>query len=269
MWGALFIAGLFFTSPALARECPAQNSLLEAATVEKVVDGDTLRLADGRLIRLIGINTPEMARKGSPEEPFANRAKLAVKSLLEDSVSEGVATVRLQYDAERKDRYGRTLAHVYLQDGRNLQANLLSNGLAAQIVVPPNLDHRKCYREAELEGKTSHDSVWDSIFQPIPVENLSRDTKGFRVIRGRVISVDESRKSIWLNFHRRPDEGRREGVAVRIARKDLSYFKQWEPDSLKNKTIIVRGWIYPYKKQSVMQVRHPMAVEIVPEKLGK
>lgn len=237
--------------------------------MEKVVDGDTLRLVDGRFIRLIGINSPEMARKERAEEPFANQAKLAVQTLLKDSMSEGAAVVQLQYDAERKDRYGRTLAHVYLQDGRSIQANLLSNGLAAHIVVPPNLDHRKCYREAELEGRASQEGVWSSIFQPVPVETLPRDVKGFRVIRGRVISVGESRKSIWLNFTRRPDEGRWEGVTVRIARKDLSYFKQWKPDSLKNKTIIVRGWLYPYKKQMVMQVRHPMAVEIVPENLGK
>jgi len=269
MWGALFIAGLLFSLPVLARECPAENSQLETATVEKVVDGDTLRLTDGRLIRLIGINTPEMAKKGSDEEPFANQAKLAVKSLLEESTREGVTTVGLQYDAERKDRYGRTLAHVYLQDGRNLQANLLSNGLAAQIVVPPNLGHRKCYRDAELEGKVSHEGVWGSIFQPIPVEKLPRDMKGFRVISGRVTRIGESRKSIWLNFPRHPDEGKREGVAVRIARKDLSYFKQWKPGSLKNKTIIVRGWLYPYKKQTVIQVRYPMAIEIVPENLGK
>ena len=233
------------------------------------MDGDTLRLADGRLIRLIGINTPEMARKGLPAEPFAKQARLAVKLLLEDSMQDGVAIVGLQYDVERKDRYGRTLAHVYLQDGRNLQANLLSNGLAAHIVVPPNLGHRKCYREAELEVRASHDGVWGSSFKPIPVESLPRDTKGFRVITGRVINIGESRKSIWLNFSRKPGEGMREGVAVRIARKDLAFFKQWQPNNLKNKTIIVRGWLYPYKKQTVMQVRHPMSVEIAPESWGK
>lgn len=268
-WGALFIACLLFTSPSLARECPADR-IHETVTVEKVVDGDTLKLTDGRLVRLIGINTPEKARKELPAEPFAKQATLAVELLLSDAEREGgLSAVGLQYDAERKDRHGRTLAHVYLQDGRSVQANLLSNGLAAHIVVPPNLTNRKCYRDAELEAKEAEDGVWSSLYRPIPVESLPRDTKGFRIISGRVINVGESRRSIWLNFPRRPGERKREGIAVRISRKDLAYFKQWQPQNLKNKTIIVRGWLYPYKKQLVMQVRHPSSIEIVPETWSK
>ena len=268
-WGALFIASLFFASPLLARECPADR-IHETATVETVVDGDTLRLTDGRLVRLIGINTPELSRKGIPaDEPFARQAKLAVELLLSDSRYEGGMSVGLQYDAERKDRHGRTLAHVYLQDGRSLQADLLSNGLAAHIVVPPILGNRKCYRDAELEARESQDGVWSSVFQPVPVESLSRDTKGFRLISGRVINVGESRQSIWLNFPRRPGEGRREGITIRVPRKDLGYFKQWQPAKLKNKKIIVRGWIYPYKKQLVMRASHPSSIEIVSEDWDK
>lgn len=229
-----------------------------------MIDGDTIKLIDGRSVRLIGINTPEMAYKQRPAEAFAKQAKLAVKLLLEDSPP-GESKVGLQYDAERKDRHGRTLAHVYLPDGRSIEAELLTRGLAAHIVVPPNLDHRKCYREAELEARRVNKGVWSSLYQPVPVEDLSRNTKGFRIISGRVIRVNESRKSFWLNFPGRSGEDRREGVAVRIARKDLAYFKQLSPLKLKNKKIIVRGWLYPYKKQLVMLVRHPFSIEVVPE----
>ncbi len=233
----------------------------------KVVDGDTLRLDDGRLVRFIGINTPEMAKKGVPAEPFASQAKLALKILLEDSRRDGRPIVGLEYDAERKDRHGRTLAHVYLQDGRSVQADLLTHGLAAHIVVPPNLAHKECYRQAEAVVRKSGDGVWSGYYQPIDVESLPRDIKGFRVISGRVIDVGESRQSIWLNFPRRQGESRREGVAVRIHRQDLAYFTQWKPQDLRNKKIIVRGWLYPYKKQLVMRVRHPLSVEVVREDL--
>lgn len=206
-WGALFVACIFFISPIQAKDCPA-NHIDENVQVAKVIDGDTLKLKDGRLVRLIGINTPEMARKDRPAEPFAKQAKLALKLLLGESEPEGT-TVGLQFDAERKDRHGRTLAHVYLQSGKSIQAELLSTGLAAHIVVPPNIGNLRCYREAEHEARKTSEGVWSSLYQPISVESLPRDTKGFRIISGRVINVGESRQSIWLNFPRRPDEGKR------------------------------------------------------------
>jgi micrococcal nuclease len=265
-WGALFITCLIFSSVAQARECPADR-IHETAVVAKVVDGDTLKLEDGRLVRFIGINTPEMAKKGVPAEPFARQAKLAVKMLLEDSLRDGRTVVGLQYDAERKDRHGRTLAHIYLEDGRSVQADLLTNGLAAQIVVPPNQANKQCYREAELTARDSAKGVWSGFYKPVAVEHLPRDTRGFRVISGRVIDIGESRQSIWLNFPRRQGESRREGVAVRIHRKDLGYFRQWKPQDLKNRRIIVRGWMFPYKKQLVMRARHPLSIEIIKEDL--
>lgn len=266
--GALFVACLFFISPSLAEQCPAER-IQENVTVEKVVDGDTLKLADGRLVRFIGVNTPEMSRRGQPAEPFAKQAKEAVELLLKDSGQARGMSVGLQYDAERKDRHGRTLAHVYLPNGRSVQADLLTRGLAAQIVVPPNLANRSCYRDAETAAKQSGQGVWGSIFKSIPVQNLPRDSKGFRVISGRIINVGESRQSIWLNFPRHAGERKREGIAVRIARKDLAYFDQWQPQQLKNKKVIVRGWLYPYKKQRVMRVRHPSSIEIVAETWNK
>lgn len=267
-WSALFVVSLFvFILPVQAKECPP-DKIDETVTVEKVIDGDTIKLKDGRMIRLIGINTPEMAHKGRPSEPFAKEAKLALKLLLE-AAGPGDAKVGLQYDAERKDRYGRTLAHVFLSDGRSIEADLLSKGLGAQIIVPPNTKNQDCYREAEVEARKKQEGVWSSIYQPIPVETLSRDTKGFRVITGRVINVNESRKSFWVNFPRHADESPREGVAVRIARKDEAYFNKLQPAKLKNKKIIVRGWLYPYQKQLVMQVRHPLSIEIVPEAWNK
>jgi hypothetical protein len=139
---------------------------------------------------------------------------------------------------------------------------MLSTGMAAQIVVPPNVWNVECYRAAEQVARQATKGVWNSFYQPIPVTELSRQSRGFRVISGRVVRVGESKRSIWLNFPRRPGEGNREGVAVRISRNDLDYFKAWDPRNLKGKQVVVRGWVYPYKKQLVMQLRHPIALEI-------
>ena len=230
--------------------------------VSKVVDGDTIRLKDGRLIRFIGINTPELARKGRPAEPLAKKARQVLESMLEKFSYR----VGLRYGSERKDRYGRTLAHVYLGDGVSVEARMLSAGMAAQIVVPPNTWNIECYRVAEHSARQTKKSVWRGIYRPIPVDEVPRTSRGFRIITGKVVRVGESKRSIWLSFPKLSGEGRREGVAVRISRKDLNLFTEWDPRGLEGKQVIVRGWVYPYKKQLVMQLRHPLALEIKSEK---
>jgi len=231
----------------------------ETVTVAQVVDGDTLRLRDGRPVRLIGINTQEIGRKGKPSEPLAKAARKALQTLLGKN-----ATVALRFDQERRDRYGRLLAHVYLPDGKSVEVALLKAGLAAQIVVPPNVGQFECYQAAENSARKTGKGVWQSIYRPVPVSEVSPDARGFHIIRGRVLRVGESRRSLWLNFRPRPAEGPREGVAVRIARTDLGWFGDRQLHSLRGKNIIVRGWLSPYKKQLIMQLRHPASIEIVP-----
>jgi len=263
-WGAFFVCLLLgfvvVSAPALAAQeaqC-VSNAVDETASVARVIDGDTLRLSDGRSVRLIGINTTEIGRRGKTSEPLAEAARDALQTLLGKN-----ATVGLRFGEEKKDRYGRLLAHVYRADGKSVEAALLTAGLAAQIVVPPNVGQLECYRAAEKIARRAGKGVWQNIYRPVPVQEISHSARGFRIIRGRVTQVGESRRSLWLNFQPRPGEGPREGVAVRIARDDLQWFTGEPPQSLRGKTIIVRGWMSPYKKQSVMRLRHPASLEIV------
>ena len=237
----------------------AANAVDETVTVAQVIDGDTLRLRDGRSVRLIGINTPEIGRKGRPSEPLAEAARETLQALLGKTTPVG-----LRFDREKRDHYGRLLAHVYLQDGKSVEAALLEAGLAAQIVVPPNVMQLDCYRTAENKARKARKGVWQNIYRPVPVRKLSRDSRGFRIIRGRVLRVGESRRSLWLNFQPRTGEGAREGVAVRIARTDLEWFDPRQLHSLRGKNIMVRGWLKKKKKQLVMRLRHPASLEVVP-----
>ncbi len=264
---ALFVCLLFcfviVSAPTLAAQtgqvnCTV-NTAVETVTVSQVVDGDTLRLRDGRLVRLIGINTPEIGREGRPSEPLAKAARTALQKLLSKNT-----TVDLHFDREKRDRYGRLLAHVYLPDGTNVEAGLLTAGLAAQIVVPPNVMLLECYQAAETVARNAGKGVWRNVYRPVPVKEVARNARGFHVIRGRVLQVGESQRSVWLNFQPRPEEGPREGVAVRIARTDLEWFDDKPLHSLRGKNIIVRGWLSPYKKQLLMRLRHPASMEIVP-----
>jgi micrococcal nuclease len=105
------------------------------AEVIDVVDGDTIdvRLADGSedTVRYIGVDTPESVAPDQPVECYAHRAADFNRALVLGE------TVRLRFDAERRDRYGRLLAYVYL--GRRLvNAVLLRRGLARPLTIPPN-----------------------------------------------------------------------------------------------------------------------------------
>jgi hypothetical protein len=209
-------------------------------------------------VRLIGINAPEINHEGAPSEPLAEAARDALAGLLNKDKHIG-----LRFDVEREDRYRRLLAHVFLADGRSVEAQQLAQGLAAQIVVPPNLWQADCLRAAEQAARAANQGVWATLYRPLPVAELSRETQGFRIIRGRIERVGESRHSIWLNFPRRPGAGEREGVALRVDRDDLGNFSDWRPQALHGREIEVRGWLYRNQQQLVMSLRHPAAVNIV------
>jgi len=97
------------------------------ATVTRVTDGDTIVVNGSTRVRLIGVDTPEVANFGRDPQCYGPEASGWTKAALQPGTR-----VRLEYDLNRTDRYGRTLAYVYrLSDGLNVQVALLQLGLAA------------------------------------------------------------------------------------------------------------------------------------------
>ena len=223
----------------------------ERARVETIYDGDTIRLADGRKLRLIGLDAPEMGRNGAASQPYAEQARTRLQALLARQ-----QFILLRYDAGRQDRYRRTLAHVYLEDGRSVTALLIEQGLATSLAVPPDLWNHTCYQAAEQRARAARRGIWSlPAYQPVESTALAADSEGFHRIRGRVTRVGESRKSIWLKL-----EG---NVALRIARDDLHYFST-APTQLRGRTLTVRGWPHTDSRgQRVVRVRHPAALELM------
>ena len=111
-----------------------------------VYDGDTVLLKNGARIRYLGINTPEIDHQGGKSEFMAHTAKDFNQTLVKD------ALVRLEYDLERKDRYKRGLAYVFLQNGEMVNALLVRKGLAYVISIRPNLKYRDLLLESPKEG---------------------------------------------------------------------------------------------------------------------
>ncbi len=130
--------------------------------VERVVDGDTLLLADGERVRLLGVNTPETKHPSKPVEPFGEEASAFTRSLVEGR------TVRLELDRERRDNYGRILAYVYC-DQRFLNEELIRAGLSfAQTRFPYSEQMKRRFKAAEAEARSHRRGLWSLRREPIP-----------------------------------------------------------------------------------------------------
>ena len=134
------------------------SPLPQHALVRRVVDGDTIQLLDGRLVRYIGIDTPELRRREGSRwvmdpEPFALAATEANRRLVEGK------TVRLEYDVQPRDRYGRLLAYVYV-DERMVNAELLETGYAHLLTIPPDVRYAEEFRRLAAGARREHRGLW-------------------------------------------------------------------------------------------------------------
>ncbi len=149
----LIFALLLWPPLLLANPCPLP--VAEQAQIKRVIDGDTVQLSDGRHLRIIGIDTPELGRDGRADQPLAREAKAYVERLLPMGSSVGLA-----YDNERFDRHGRTLAHLLRSNGEPLAVALLENGYARTLVIPPNNRQAACYAAIEARARQQRRGIW-------------------------------------------------------------------------------------------------------------
>lgn len=232
----------------------AKQQLLEVdewVIVAKVIDGDTVHLKDGRKIRFIGINAPEIGRRGEISQPHARQAYQAVKTLLQ-----GHKKIGLSYDRDRKDRYKRVLAYIILPDGSSVGQSLLAQGLAFSIAVPPNIRHINCFRQVEKKAKEERKGLWQlPEMQKIDARHVSAKANGYRFISGRITDYSESKKSIYLKLTPR--------LSIRIAKKDQKYFSDWQLKSLVGKKLLVRGWLNSYKGRQSIHARTTHNIQVL------
>ena len=124
--------------------------------VERVIDGDTLRVSPGETVRLIGVNTPETVKRDYPVEPWGPEASAFTKKFVAGG------TVRLQFDRERIDPHGRYLAYVWVGE-RMLNEVLAREGLARyepQYRYSPTMKRR--FRQAQRAAQDEHRGIWSS-----------------------------------------------------------------------------------------------------------
>lgn len=259
---ALFISAFFISIFSLSTSIQAGSDCQtkhfdQIVGVIKIYDGDTFKTSNGKKIRLIGINAPETGKKGKPAQPMANEAKQALIKLLATSKNK----VGLRFDKDKHDHYKRQLAHAYLPNGTNIQQQLLQKGLAAHIVVPPNLDKLDCYQQAETSARQLQKGMWSlRNYQYKDTKSLGPENTGFQFIEGDVLHVGHSKKAIWLNLTGK--------TALRIGRNNLDYFNKTTLENIIGKRVQARGWLHYNKKRKelFMHVRHPASMVVLKNK---
>jgi len=127
--------------------------------VKAVTDGDTLLLADGRFVRYIGINAPEIAHKDEPGEPFGEAATRHNAQLT------GSGRVRLEFDRQKYDHYGRLLAYVYNENGAMLNREMIAAGLAYCLYKTPNLRYTEALLASQIHAMNSARGIWVQLGQ--------------------------------------------------------------------------------------------------------
>jgi endonuclease YncB( thermonuclease family) len=217
-------------------------------SVKTVYDGDTVLLEDGRKIRLLGINTPEVQHKNK----LADAGGADAKSWLINKLQQ--AKVRLEIDFERTDKYGRTLAHLFTEKKEHINLTLVKSGLATASIYPPNLLYINELVAAENKAEQDKRGIWQRPeYAAIPVNNLTEaGHPGWSRLVGKVVTIRNTRKSIYLVFSSR--------FEARIERKWLSLFP--DINGYLGKTVEVRGWLSKNKEHFSLLVRHPTAIKL-------
>lgn len=127
--------------------------------MERVIDGDTLVLAGGTRVRVLGIDAPEMERDGLPADFLAHKAKAALTELTLHR------QVGLEYDRLRYDNYGRLLAYLFLPDHTLVNTELVRQGLARVYFIAPNLRYREALLAAQQEAVEAQQGIWQQLLK--------------------------------------------------------------------------------------------------------
>lgn len=150
------LAAVVLAGCAETAEGPAPSAGAGSVPVTRVVDGDTIEVQLGGRevdIRLIGIDTPESVAPGQPIECYGRRASAYTESRLEGEI------VRLEFDVERLDRYGRTLAYVWVDD-ELFNETLVAEGYAVVTTFPPNVMYVDRFLAAQRAAREAGRGLW-------------------------------------------------------------------------------------------------------------
>lgn len=224
----------------------AGSSNRQMQHVVRVYDGDTIVLENGKHVRLLGINTPEIESRHQVEEPGGVAAKQWLQAQLPSN-----SKIYLEFDQVRHDKYKRLLAYVYLPDGKHLNLALLENGLGAVSIIPQNGRYADELIRAQQHAEKKKLGIWAMPeYQSRPISQISSHTKGWQRFIGTPITLRKGKKYTRLIINDKTD--------IRIANANLHLFP--ELSSYLGKAVEVRDWVARNKDYYTILISHPSAL---------
>ena len=156
----------------------ALDSADTSGTIIRVVDGDTYCIdlenvkgdeKKGTKVRIIGVDTPESVAPAEYRKDNTEEGK-TVSDVVKNKLKAG-DTVLVEYDVQREDKYGRTLAYVYTADGKMVEDWLLESGLANVATYPPNVKYAEHFQELAHKAWESKTGLWADFFTEEPTSS--------------------------------------------------------------------------------------------------
>ncbi|MBD3234674.1 MAG: hypothetical protein GF315_13190 [candidate division Zixibacteria bacterium] len=157
----------------------------------RVLDGDTFIMDNGETVRLIGIDTPETG------DEFASESTELLRQLLQ------IDDITFEYDQQKYDKYGRTLAYVYV-DTYFVNKTLLDSGLACAYFHRPNLARFDELVQAQKQARASNINIWSAPVKS-PCEYYLATKSSFRFHRPSCHSIKNRNISSLRKFANRDD----------------------------------------------------------------
>ncbi|CCU80711.1 thermonuclease [Halanaerobium saccharolyticum subsp. saccharolyticum DSM 6643] len=234
------------------------QQLTDEVYIERVIDGDTVKTAAGDSIRLLGVDTPEIDWKNNNSEYYAEEARdYSIKNLLGENVV-------LEYDNEKEDHYGRTLAYIF-QDGENFNQKLLENGYANLMIVAPNDQYEAEFKKAVKKARKSRLGIWSQILElqkslPIISYQEAASFIGERVIiEGEIVNTAATTSVNYLNF----SNDYQNTLSIIIFNQNLNKFDYPPAEYILDKKIKVLGEIKIYQGSPQIVVNDPHNILII------
>jgi len=231
--------------------------------VKSVIDGDTLELLDGRIVRYIGVDMPRMK-----EKEVGTKNIFSIHPLSEEAIEFNEKLVlnkfiNLEFDVQEKDRYGRVQAYCFLKDnGKEIFLNrrILEEGLGYLVVEEPNIKYLDSFILAQSHAQKQNKGFWKD--QKAISPNRAQDYIGERkFVTGKIVSVGETSRTIILKFHSR----RNSYLKLVIYKNYLHKFSKSNIDIRRfyiGKRVRVFGFIGDYAGPE-MVVFSPVQIEIL------
>ena len=194
---AAIVSALVLVRPALSEK---KQTFFK---VKFVYDGDTIFLDNKEKVRYIGIDAPEINRQGDSEF-MADEARGFNANFIKG------ARVRLEYDQEKRDRHGRLLAYVFLENGNMVNAMLVRRGMAHILLKRPNTKHKQLLIECQRNAMKKRWGIWSR-----PLNNEEKTYLGNRnsfrfhrpdcpfarkIWKGNLVKFKTCKRAFWEGY---------------------------------------------------------------------